>query len=901
MTLPDAVERLIREVVEASGLGFDQGRPEVERELRAHFEDGLDSGLSVDEVIERFGDPVEAGRKIRVARPRAEKRNRGTTGRWWMGVGEWVTELKRAVRRLRRAPGFTFIVVATLALGVGVNAAIFTVLNAVLLEDLPYAEPDRLVHVYEDFREFGASYDFLRAPVLAEIRNWDEVFVAVAAVDAYREQGADLTDGDVPTRVTMLPVSAGYFETLGRPPLLGRTFLPDESYGAGEISESTDDTPRVTVLSHALWVARYDEDPAVLGQRIELDGVSYQVVGVMPPSFRDPIGSQADLWVPQDMRLGDRNHFTNWYLSGIARLRDGVSIEAAHARLEVLSRGYEEAQPEVDGGVTTLRPLKADLVGETRQTMLWILAAAAALVLLTACVNVANLLFARGLGQDRTLALQAALGSGRGRLVAGILVENGLLAAMGGVAGLGLGWFGLRALTRIAPNALPGVTDVGFGTPVFLFALTVTAGALLVFGLTPALRMSRTAPADVLRSGDRASTSSRFVRRLRDGLVIVQVAAALVLVTGAALLTRSFSALLSVPLGVEAEQVVTFEVHLPLARYPTPEERVDALDRFQERVAALPDVEAVGAVSWLPANGRYHSWSFYWDPDNPDRSNNEAWYGADMRTFQGDYLEAMGIEVVRGQSPADVDLLSEPVIWLNEVVAETVLEGVDPLDQVVFASGADRRVAGIVRDVAHTTRGDVAPTMYVAHSQADSRNWALIQTVKARTGASGVQDAIRAELRAIDPNLVLFRPQTFPAVLDRARAQDRFATFLMMAFGVLALVLSLVGTYGVLAGTVASRTREIGIRMALGASRESVRSMVLRYAAGLTVPGVLLGLVGAWVASRWIGSLLYGVGATDLGAWLAAVSVFIAVGAIAGWVPAVRATRVDTVEVLSAE
>lgn len=901
MTLPERIERLIRDVADASGLGFEQGRADVERELRAHFEDGLEAGLSEDELIERFGDPVQAGKRIRAARPRAERKNRGTTGRWWMGIGEWGTEVKQAVRRLRRAPGFTVIVVATLALGVGVNAAIFTVLNAVLLEDLPYAEPDRLVHVYEDFREFGASYEYLRAPVLAEIRGWDEVFTSVAAIDAYREQGADLTDGDVPTRVTLLPVSAGYFETLGRAPLLGRTFLPEESYGTGEASDSIGDVPRVTVLSHSLWRNRYGEDRDILGERIKLDGVAHIVVGVMPPTFRDPIGSQADLWVPQDMRLGNRNHYSNWYLSGVARLRDGIGIEAAHDRLEVLSRTWEEIEPQVDGGITTIRALKADLVGETRQTMLWILAAAAALVLLTACVNVANLLFARGLGQDRTLALRSALGSGRGRLVASILIENGILAALGGAMGLGLGWLGLRLLVGIAPNALPGVTEVTFGTPVFLFALGVTVVALLVFGLTPALRMSRTPPADVLRSGDRASTTSRFVRRLRDGLVVLQVAAALVLVTGAALLTRSFSELLSVPLGVEADEVTTFEVHLPLTRYPDPESRVAALDRLQEQLAALPEVETVGAVSWLPANGRYHSWSFYWDPDNPDRSNNDAWYGADMRTFQGDYFAAMGIEVVRGQSPREVDPLGEPVIWLNESVAETVMEGVDPLAQVVSASGADRRVAGIVRDVAHTTRGEIAPTMYVFHAQADSRNWALIQTVRTRGDATAVLESIRGEVRALDPNLVVFRPRTFPEVLDRARAQDRFATFLMAAFGILALILSLVGTYGVLAGTVASRTREIGIRMALGANRDSVRAMVLRYAAGLTVPGVLLGLVGAWVASRWIGSLLYGVGANDAPAWGGAVLVFLAVGALAGWLPARRAMRVDTIEVLSAE
>lgn len=900
MTLPAEVEHLIREVLDASSLGFEEGRLEVERELRAHFEDGIDSGSTAEELIERFGDPVEAGHRIRVTRPRVEKRNRGTTGRWWMGFGELGTEVKRAMRRLRRAPGFTFIVVSTLALGVGVNAAIFTVLNAVLLEDLPYAEPDRLTRVYENFEQFGST-EFLRAPVLSEIRQWDEIFEGVAAVDAYREQGADLTDGDVPTRVTMLPVSAGYFETLGRFPSVGRSFLESESYATGESTDSTRDRAMVTILSHRVWRDRFESDPDILGRALEFDGLSFEVVGVMPPGFRDPIGTQADVWIPLDMRTGGRNHFGNYYLSGIARLREGVTAEMASERLKGLSAAFAEREPEVGQGVSDVRALQADLVGDGRETMLWILAAAAALVLLTACVNVANLLFVRGLSQDRTLALRSALGSGRGRLVAGVLLENGLLATLGGAAGLGVGWIGMRVLLGIAPDVLPGVATVEFGTPVFLFALGVTAGALLVFGLTPALRMSRTAPADVLRSGDRASTVGRAARRLRDGLVVIQIAAALVLVTGAALLTRSFTSVLSAPLGIEADDVLTFEVHLPAARYPDAPDRVDAVDRLQERLRALPGVEAVGAVSWLPVNGPFHTWSFYWDPENPDGGNDDAWHTADMRTIQGDYFEAMGIDIVRGASPSEVGRSTEPVIWLNEQAVESTMGGTDPLLQTVFASGESRRVAGVVSDVAHSHRGDVAPTMYVVHQQADDRNWALIQTVRARGEVPALQESIRSELAIVDPNLVLFRPRSLDSVLSRARAQDRFATMLMTAFGLLALVLSLVGTYGVLSGSVASRTREIGIRMALGANRDSVRKLVLRHAARLTVPGVLLGLVGAWIASRWIGTLLFGGGTNSMSTWAAAVALFAIVAAIAGWIPAQRATRVDTVQVLSAE
>jgi len=899
--LPDRLEAVIRSVMDTAELDFTAGRGEVERELRAHFEDGLAAGASVEELADRFGDPETAGRRIARTRPRAEARNRGQLGRWWMSVSEWGTEVTRAVRRLRRAPGFTAIVVLTLALGVGVNAAIFTVLNAVLLEDLPYADPDRLVRVYDLDDDMDLN-DFLQGPVVSEYRRWDDVFSDLAAMYTYREVGADLTDGDVPQRVNVLDVSAGYFATLGRRPALGRTFEDHESYGVGEADAEEDgDLARVAVLSHRLWRDRFAESRDVLGQSVELDGFSYEVIGVMPAGFRDPIGTQADLWRPQDMRPGGSNTFGNFYLTAIARLRDGVTVKAAQERMLTLGAVFAESEPLMGMHRATIRPLQDDLVGETRQTMLWILAAASALVLLTACVNVANLLFARGLGQDRALALRSALGSGRGRLIAGILLENGILATMGGALGLVFGWIGLRGLLGIAPDALPGVTEVTFGIPVFLFALSVTGVALLVFGLTPALRMSRTAPAEVLRSGDRASTIGKFVRRLRDGLVIVQVAAALVLVTGAALLTRSFDALLDVPLGVDSEGVFTFEVHLPGARYPEPLQRVRFHEALQERVSALPGVDAVGATSWLPVNGRYHSWGFYWDPENPDRSNDDAWRGTDVRTIQGDYFASMGIAIVRGEAPATIDFEAEQVAWINERIAETLMPDVDPLEQSIWLAGAERRVAGVVADVPWSTRGDVSFKSYVPHVQADDRNWALIQTVRASGDLGQLQETIRSELRAIDPALVLYRPQTYEAVLNSVRAQDRFATMLMGAFGLLALTLSLVGTYGVLAGTVAGRTREIGIRMALGADGESVRKLVLSYAARLTIPGVALGLLGAWVASRWIQALLFGIGAGDPLTYVAAVGIFAAVGALAAWIPARRATMVDTIQVLSAE
>ena len=334
--LPSSIRRVIDEVLEASGLGFTDGRDEIEQELIAHFEDGLSRGLEADELIEKFGDPVRAGMRIARTRPRAQARQRGEHGRWWMSMGEWVQEVVRAGRRLRRAPGFTWVVVLTLALGVGVNTSIFSVLNAVLLEELPYEQPDRLVRIYEHVPEWGGDLEYIRGPIVAELRTWDEVFESVAAMYTYRETGADLTDGEVPVRVNVLSVSAGYFETLGRAPMMGRTFAEAESYGVGDADEEVDRRPEVAVLSHRLWRSHYDQDPEIVGRTVELDGSFLQVVGVMPEDFVDPIGPQADVWTPQDLRSGGGNSFGNFYLTGIARLRDGVSISAADERLAVL-------------------------------------------------------------------------------------------------------------------------------------------------------------------------------------------------------------------------------------------------------------------------------------------------------------------------------------------------------------------------------------------------------------------------------------------------------------------------------------------------------------------------------------------------------------------------------------
>lgn len=899
--LPDEIEVLIQEVLHAADLGIVEAF-DVEWDLRAHFEDGLARSVTVTELIDRFGDPATAGRTIREGRSRTSARERRRRGGWWMSPKEWLDETRRAARRLARAPGFALIVVLTLGLGVGANTAIFTVLNAVLLQDLPYLEPDRLVRVYESTPNDPEGSEFLRAPMVSEFRSWDEVFDAVGTLYSYREVGADLTDGDVPRRITIGRVAAGYFETMGIGPMIGRTFLEDESFGPGENVSTASPAVQVAILSNRLWLDHFDGDEEILGRTAHLDGAPFEIVGVMPKGFNNPFGSRSDLWVPQDLRPGRSNSFGNYYLSGVARLPAGVTLEAAQERARTLARAYTEVEPDAGEAYPMLVPLQRDVVGATRSTMLWILAGAAGLVLLTACVNVANLLFARGLGLDRDLALRSALGSGRSRLIATILLENGILAGLGGLVGLAVGWGGVRLLVAVSPNALPAVAEVQVGQQAFMFALVVTVGALVAFGLTPALRLSRTAPADVLRSGDRTSTIGRVVKRLRDGLVVAQLAAAVTLVAGATLLTRSFDALLDVPLGIETDGVLTFEVHLPSARYVDGPARHRFHEEFQERVAGLPGVSAVGATSWLPVNGRYHTWMFNWDPEVPDRGNDEAWYSTDVRVVTGDYFGSLGIEMLKGTDPESVDVEAEPMAWINQAIVDEVFGETDPLGQQLYLAGTNRRVMGVVEDIPHGARGEVSRKSYLLHAQySNGRNWALIQTVKARGNLAVTRELIREELQSIDPQLVLYRPSAYASVLETVRAQDRFATLLMGAFAGLALILSLVGTYGVLAGSVAGRTREFGIRMALGADTDTVRSLVLRYAARLTIPGVVLGMVGAWIGGRWIETLLFGIEASDPVAMGGSVVVFVAVGFASAWVPARRATRVDTVQALTSE
>ena len=907
---PSPVEEFIAEVLRSAALSPERSDA-LRADLHAHFEDGLAEGHTALESIRRFGDPESAGiRLAEVQGSAARRRSPQSKGRSpsdleqvvktsWRGVlrAAW-SELASAPSALVRTPRFAALVVLTLALGVGANTAVFSVLDAALLRPLPYPEPERLVSVIETW-EGEPMFEFVRAPAVRAMRSWGEVFEGVATMYTYRETGADLTGRDRAERLSVSPVSAGFFALLGGEPILGRVFEEDESYGPGEHGGRSA-APRSAVLSHELWARRFGADPDVVGRLIELDGRSVQVVGVMEPGFRQPMGVAADVWVPQDLRAGGSNHWGNFYLTVIGRLQDGVSEDQARERMAAHVAAIREAEPDSGEWGVLLEPLQSKLVGETRRTLLWVLSAAVLLVLLSACVNVANLVFARGLRREQELAMRGVLGAGRRRLMLQLLSENLWLAVLGALVGLGLGWFGLRTLLLLGPEALPRHAAPGLSPSVFLFALAAVGATLLLFGLAPSLLLSRVAPSQALRAGGRSGTETRGLRRTRTGLVVAQASVAMVLLIGAGLLLRSFERVQRAELGVLTENALTFEVNLPGTRYPEGAGRQAFHERLHERIATLPGVSSVGAISWLPLNGRYHIWGGTARVDDPAADEPEVLArsdGADVRVANGDFLDALGIRLLSGQAPGEVTVApdGEELVWINRSVATQLFDdGTDPVGEVIWAANALRRIVGVVEDAAVDGRGSKFPAVYVHHTQyADNRNWPLSQVVRVQGDPLSLVPLIRAEMEQIDADLVLHQPRSLESLLATSRVQDRFALLLMGLFALLATMLVSIGMYGVLAGHVAQYRRDFGIRMALGASRGHVLRRVLAQALRMAAVGVAVGGTLSWAGSRWVSSLLFEVEPGDPLTIASALGVVFLLCLMAGFLPAHRATRVD--------
>ncbi len=810
-------------------------------------------------------------------------------------------DLKFATRTLIKRPGFAVVAVLSLAIGIGANAAIFSTVRAVLLRPLPFPNPDAVVTISTTTSErpdlaWGAS----APPDFVDWRRDTHSFAGMAAINV----GASALTGTGAGAAEQVPsanVTGGFFTVLGVQPLLGRTLLPDDDpVGAADVA----------VLSHALWTRRFGESRTVLGTMVEIDSQPYRVVGVMPDGFSYPLGTE--IWVPQRFSEEElRTQRGAQYLDVIARLRDGTTLAEAGSELGAYAGRLAVLYPRTNRErIVKLHVLRDALVGDVRPAMLLLLGAVG-FVLLIVCVNVANLVLARALGRQRELAVRTALGAGRGRLARGLLVESALLAAVGGAAGLLAAVWATRTIAGLDEGiAIPLLDQTRVDGSVAAFTAGVAALAAVLFGTLPAWQASRRLDvARSMREDSGTTTGDRQRHRLRGGLIVAETALAVVLLVGAGLLMRSFIGLASVELGVVPDRVQTFNLSLPDSAYPTPVARSTVVDTLLSRIASHPEVESAGAIFGLPlTNFRYGITMSTLDGRTlTDDEQTERML--QVRVVTPDYFRAMGIPLRRGRLLSGSDRQgSPPVVVINETAAGRLWPGDDPLGHEFtlgtrLGQGADRAggaVVGVVADVRdYGPAAPVRPTAYLAHGQFPVSF--LTFAIKTRGEPQGLIGPLRQVLADLDSDLPMYGIRTMNQRARDAVAQPRLFLLLIGLFAAAAVLLAAVGIYGVMAYNVSQRSREIGLRLALGAERGSVMRMVVRQAMVLALSGLGIGLLLGAGTARLMQGLLFGVEPVD-GVTFAGVGIaFTLVALVASAVPALRASRLDPITALRSE
>jgi putative ABC transport system permease protein len=803
-------------------------------------------------------------------------------------------DLRFAFRSLARRPGFTTIAVITLALGIGANTAIFSVVHGVLLRPLPYLEPDRLVMVWEPDLEDEASPAAWHAagsmsePGIDDVRELD----AVSAIEGFNLSTPTMNRAGAPELMRAAWVTGGLLDMFGLRPALGRD-LTDEDALVG------DSAMRAIVIGHDLWQTEFGGRSDVVGTTIELDERSHEVVGVAPTGFRFPIGGS---FGPEGVQLWRANRREPVNSSGrwrglygyrsIARLAAGVSRERASAELEAHASTLREEYPRTNHDKTLrFEPLRDFMVGDVRRP-LWIVLGAVGVVLLIACANVANLLLVRASARRGEVAVRAALGASHGRLVTQVLVEGFVLALGGALVGLALAVGGIGLLKRLGPDAIPRIDEITLDATVLAFSLAMTFLIALLFGLSPALRIARTSVIDHLRSGEPRQGWSR------DALLTVEIAMSLVLLVGAGLLTRSLVKLYEVDLGFDGREVVRFEVSLPSARYDSLATVTSFYRTLEERIAALPDVEAVGSADYPPLTSAYATRDLRIDGQPAPGPGEEVvvW----PRPVTPGYFDAMRLPLLRGRAIEPTDREgSLPIGVVNETFVREALGGEDPIGKRISAGSPMLTVVGVVGDVRRSLKAEPEPAVYVPLAQSAALSFFV--HVRGRPGTSNLLAAVREQVHALDPSLPLRNPETVTEAIRRDAAPTRFLLLLIALFAGLALALAIVGLYGVVSYLVSRRTREIGIRLALGASRMTITRLVLRHALLPAALGVAGGLLASIAVSGVMRNLLFEVEPIDPLVLSGVSMLLFAVVTLASMVPARRAMGVNPVEVLRSE
>jgi predicted permease len=795
-------------------------------------------------------------------------------------------DLRYALRSLRRAPGFTLVASLTLALGFGANTAMFSVIQAVLLRPLPYHEPDQLVMVWEHNLPRQRDRNVVSP---ANYLRWRERATSFTDLAMYTWSSTVFTGGDAPERVSGRSVTTNLFSVLGAPPALGRVFTAEEGVPGG---------PEVIILGHGLWQRRFGGDPSVVGRPVAIAGGTATVVGVMPAAFR-ALGTE-EYWEPFTIGAETREP-QGRYAMVLGRLKPGISPERAGAEMITIARGLEGEFPDFDAGWSaTVVPLTEQVVGGARQ-MLLVLLGAVALVLLIACANVANLTLVRATGRARETAVRIALGAPRGRLARQWLLESLVLAALGGAAGLLLGVWGVDLLKALAPSDVPRLTEIRLDGGV----LVVTALAVLIVGLLAGLpaAVGMRSRHSALAEATQRTTAGGATQRWRQGLVVVQLALALMLLAGAGLMVRSLGRLLAVNPGFDPTGVLTVELSLPSALYEDGPRRNAFFDQVLEQVRGMPGVSAAGAVSALPLTGLASATSFR-VVDRPEPAAGQ-WPVADIRSVDEGYFPALGIPLKRGRLPAASDAPSSPpAVVINETMARQLWPDGDPIGARVRVNWNDPEmepaVVGVVGDVRHSgLDGDVRPMIYYPRGQSPSGYMVLV--VRSVTDPLALAASIRGVVRQLDPALPVGDIVPMPEYVRRSVADRRYPMLLLGLFGGLAVTLAAIGLYGVVAHGVGLRSREFGVRIALGATPGDLARLVLTGAGALAVGGVVLGTAGALASTRVLTHLLYGVAPSDPGTLAGAAVLLALVVLFAAWLPARRAARVDPMTALRSE
>ena len=800
-------------------------------------------------------------------------------------------DVRYEFRMLRAAPAFTTVVVLTLALGIGANTAIFNVVNTVLFRPLPYPQSERLVQMWSTNANTNRWGIWTAYPRFADWRRLATSFEEMAAV---RSWVVNLSGGDQPEALNTVLASSRLFQALRVQPALGRSFLPEEDQPGHD---------HVIILSHGLWERRFGSDRAVIGRPITIDRQSYTVIGVMPPEFRFPPdlppAQSIDAWLPPapDPSQNERDS-NNYYI--VARLKSGVSTAQAQAEMDAINHGLAEKHPEDRELGVKVAGWQQQVGSEIRPALLT-LWGAITLVLLIACANVANLLLARGAARQREAAVRQALGAGRARLTRQLLTESLVLAFLGGAAGLALAYFGLDLFIRLAPD-IPRLSETTMDPRMFVFSAALTLGTGLLFGMAPALYSSKTDLQDALRESGSRLTAGSGRTRMRSALVVAEMALALMLLTGACLLLRSFVKVQQVDPGFNARNLLTAFVMLPASKYPEPRNQAAFFHDLVERIALIPGVDCAGGADSAPMLSN--------DAGQVSIEGLEARPGeesieAERPKITPDYFRAMGIRLKRGRTFTWADNQnSPPVAIVNEAAARQYWPNADPMGKRVRlddgSSPVWRQVIGVVGNVRQDGIVKAGrPEVYAPLLQAPVPY--LVLTVRTRVEPEALTAAVRHAAMAVDKDQPLFRIQTMQQVVSDSVGGRRFQMALLTLFASVALMLAAVGIYGLTSYSVAQRTHEIGIRMALGAKRGGVLQLILAQGLVLAAAGVALGIGGALILTRFLSSLLFGVSSSDPLTFMAASLLLAAVATVAGFIPAWRAAQADPVVALRYE